>query len=655
MGTAGYVMVKGGFGKGNADLVLFRVKFDRLPLTIVERGTLESKENNDIQCRVKARTQGSNTAATIKWIVDDGSHVLKDRPLKEVGTIYVWNEKDADFDESPGPNPGGTKVVKIPNGSGGVFYSDLLVDLDDSGLQDTLKTQKITVDKAESDKIQAEEKYKIDISQNESDIAKAISDLKIAELDLLKYVEGDYIQKEKDVVGRLKVAESDVEQQRDRVNWMQRMVKKGYQTPTQAQAEQSRLESFELTLQKIKEEQRVLTLYEKERQETDYRSKVAEAKRTLERTKSKAIATEVQSRTDRDSKKKVWDQETGRYKDLVEEIKKCKMWAPQDGLVVYYISEQARWGMGRQAIVAQGETVTEGQKMMRIPDLKRMTIDAKVHEALVSRVKSGQTAVVKCDSFPDRILKGHVDSVATVAAQTDWFASDVKLYPAKVAIDEYLEGLKPGMSAEVTITTGAPREHVLVVPVQAIIGGAEMAGKRQLFVMSGKGPERRDVVIGESNDKMVEVREGLQEGDDVVLNPKALLGDDKVKTREAGGSNGKNGEGGKEAPAQGGAKAAETKGAAPEGKGGGPGAGGMNKGPGGPGGMNKGPGGAEKGKGGAGQPTAEQKKQWQENMEKLKKAKPEERKKLLEGMIPDEEMRNRVKPLLKQQGVDIPD
>jgi multidrug resistance efflux pump len=636
-----------GFGKSHADLVLFKVKYEDLPLTIVEKGTLESQNNNDIVVRVKARAQGTNVASTIKWVIDDGSHVVKDRPLSEVRTIYRWNEGDARYEEETVSGKGFVKVVKVPNGNGGFTYSDLLADLDDSGLQDQLKTKKIDVDKAESDKVKAEEDYNIQLSQNESDIAAAKNKLHLDQLELEKYTEGDYPASLKQVLGNIKVGESDVEQQRERVAWMQRMVKRGYQTQSTLQSEQSRLESLELTLAKYTEDKRVLTRYTKEKEEATRKQAVEESDRALDRTKSQARAKAVQARTLRDSTKRVWQQQSDQYKDIIEEIHKTKLYAPQDGMVVYYVSEQNRFNIGRQAVVAQGEQVTEGQKLMQIPDLQHMAITAKVHEALVSRVGPKQKAVVKCDSFPDKLLAAHIDQVATVAAQTDFWASDVKVYNTKVAIDDYLEGLKPGMSAEVTITTGATREHVLTVPVQAVLGGAEMAGNREIYVMTSHGPEKKSITIGASNDKMVEVTKGLEQGDEVVLNPKSLLGDEKVKTHEpksAHPGKGDNGNGG------------EPK-AGPPGAGKGPG------GPGGPGagpGMGKGgaagPGGAGgEGKGGFQQPTDEQKKQWQENMDKLKKAKPEERKKLFEQMIPDEERRKMVKPFLKQQGVDIPD
>jgi hypothetical protein len=156
-------------------------------------------------------------------------------------------------------------------------------------------------------------------------------------------------------------------------------------------------------------------------------------------------------------------------------------------------------------------------------------------------------ATIRIDAFSDRgTLQGHVKSVATVAAKQDWNSSDVKVYQTMVAIDESLEGLKPDMSAEVTIHVEGTGENVLTVPVQAVIGGAEMGPKRTVFVMGPDGPQQRDVLLGLSNDRMVEVKEGLKEGDVVVLNPRALLGE-RAKTRQAaeerGGGGGGEGKG----------------------------------------------------------------------------------------------------------------
>jgi HlyD family secretion protein len=54
-----------------------------------------------------------------------------------------------------------------------------------------------------------------------------------------------------------------------------------------------------------------------------------------------------------------------------------------------------------------------------------------------------------------------------------------------------------------------------------------------VYVQTPLGPQEREVVLGKFNDKMIEVQKGLQEGDEVIINPKVLLGE-KAKTREEG-------------------------------------------------------------------------------------------------------------------------
>src|SRR5260370_6402778 len=135
-----------------ADLVTHKVQFGRLELTIVERGALESANNHDIVCRVKAKNQQSQTSTTIKWIIDDGSQVLHDRPKEEAQSIISWDAKSISWFENPGNPKGTVRVVEQKDEqSRRTVYSDLLVELDDSGLIEQLKDQKIVVDIAESD------------------------------------------------------------------------------------------------------------------------------------------------------------------------------------------------------------------------------------------------------------------------------------------------------------------------------------------------------------------------------------------------------------------------------------------------------------------------------------------------------------------------
>src|SRR5438132_1905535 len=130
-----------------------------------------------------------------------------------------------------------------------------------------------------------------------------------------------------------------------------------------------------------------------------------------------------------------------------------------------------------------------------------MFSNAKIHEALVSRIHKGLTVSARVDAMADRRLNAHVETVANTPSQQDFFASDVKVYATKAYIDEEVEGLKPGMTAEVRISVADALEHVLTVPLQAIIGSAELGATRKCYVITPRGPEERAIVVGMSSDE----------------------------------------------------------------------------------------------------------------------------------------------------------
>jgi HlyD family secretion protein len=567
----GAVMFYGGVGRKPFTGPTAIAKKEILRVTIVERGSLESAENADIVVRVKAGSKGSTNASIIKWVVDDGTQVKK---------------------------------------------GDKLVDLDDSGYQDDLKTKRNTAKTKEADWVQAKTDCTFQAIQNESDIKTAEVNLIQKELDLKKYAGEiaaaklikletqeqirkylrsefeDDVRKESEKAGgkytsgylqqfglyegNIETAKSDKESWLDRAAWSTRMVKKGFYSLSQADADQSRLQSTEIALRKAQGDLDIYRIFDCEKSITTCWSDVKEAERNLKKKIVQAESIMEQKRTTETATNSVYNQELDRLRDLEKDEKFYTMFSPQDGLVVYFIPEQARFGGGsQQATVAQGEPVREGQKLMRIPDLSKMLVNARVHEAMISKVYgevtkpthfgdalrrasgfgrmdlftiaayklcfedlrepfrdkeskfiySGQQAKIRVDAVPGKTYTGHVKTKATVASQADFLSSDVKVYQTMVSIDDLSgEKLNPGMSAEVTILADATEEPVLQIPIQSIVGNVAMGADRKVFVLDAAGiPQERDVVVGKSNDKTVEIRSGLTEGEKVVLNPRPLL------------------------------------------------------------------------------------------------------------------------------------
>jgi len=77
------------------------------------------------------------------------------------------------------------------------------------------------------------------------------------------------------------------------------------------------------------------------------------------------------------------------------------------------------------------------------------------------------------------------------------------------------------MTAEVEILI-ANLENVLTVPVSAVVvKGDQFFG----YVQSADGPQKRELLLGLSNDKFVEVKDGVAEGEEILMNPRAVMGD----------------------------------------------------------------------------------------------------------------------------------
>src|SRR5262249_2383070 len=61
---------------------------------------------------------------------------------------------------------------------------------------------------------------------------------------------------------------------------------------------------------------------------------------------------------------------------------------------------------------------------------------------------------------------------------------------------------------------------VLLVPVQAV---AQKAEKHYSYISNGQGIERREVEVGENNEKFIEIKNGVAAGEQVALDARARM------------------------------------------------------------------------------------------------------------------------------------
>ena len=177
-----------------------------------------------------------------------------------------------------------------------------------------------------------------------------------------------------------------------------------------------------------------------------------------------------------------------------------------------------------------------GFTLFTIPDLRVMKVQVEIHEADINKIKKTQRVTVTMDTYPGLVLEGEVTKIATIAGNPDRGGSDeVKKFTVDITLESTKDlTLKPGISAKAEIFI-EQREDVLYVPMQSVFFEE---GKHYCFVKrDGPAPVRVEVRPDLSNDSYVQIAEGLQDGDRVLLyNPvlraatEALAGGEKPQS-----------------------------------------------------------------------------------------------------------------------------
>jgi RND family efflux transporter MFP subunit len=393
---------------------------------------------------------------------------------------------------------GSTTIIKIlPEGSR-VRKGELVCELDSASLKDSLTNQQITVQQAEAAYLNSK------LTREVAEIAKE------------EYLNGTYVQDMRQAEGEKALAETEMYRAKDRLAWTEDMYKKGYVSRTSMVSEQANLQKATFSKEQAETKIIVLKEYTKRKMLTDLDS-------NIEKAKSDELAKEATLNLEKEKENK-----------LKAQIEKCKLFAPNEGLVVY-ANDPGRFGSSNAPQIEEGAQVRERQPIFRLPDINNMRVNTKVHESQIDRVQKGLKARIRVDAFPGEVLEGTVDSVAPLPDTANFFNSDVKVYTTQVSIDKPNQSLRPGMTAQVEILINEI-ENVLAVPVQAVL---QMGGKDFAFKKNGTAWDKTEIKLGDTNDQLIEIKEGLGDGAEVALAPMNLLSDSEKRDLVGPGAAGK--------------------------------------------------------------------------------------------------------------------
>jgi HlyD family secretion protein len=404
------------------------------------------------------------------------------------------------------------KLVDIlPEGSK-VKLGDVVATLDGEALQKAVTDQEVKVETADGKLKSATGALEVTRNKAAGDIAKADLELTLAKLDYDSYEEGEYSFELDKRNSLLELARKELVEAEDSLKFTRDMVKKGFAPTEQIRQLELGMQAKKYSVQQGEADLKVLTKFTKIRKLTELKSKAEEAKRSLERTQKSSGAEVEKADAEVASAKRTLELEQAELKRAKQQLSKCEIKAPGDGIVVYYNGRP--WDP--ESKIRPGAILFRQQPIFTLPDLSKLQVKVKVHESVVKKVAKGQTATMTASSLPNMTLRGKVLSVATFANDDSWRGSGaVKEYSTEVSIENLpLEaGLKPGMTANVKIEIKTLHD-VIRIPVNGV---TEVNGEQICYVISDAGTERRVVEVGDSNELYVEIRDGLTAGEKVAL------------------------------------------------------------------------------------------------------------------------------------------
>jgi HlyD family secretion protein len=370
---------------------------------------------------------------------------------------------------------GGTTIIWLVDDGTHVKQGDKLAELDAAKISEDLTAQKIALEKARATAIQADK------------------DFEASQIAVEEYVEGTYRKEQHKARSDRTGAIERLQAARNLLAHNERMFRKGYITPQQLDTHKAKVERAQLDVD------------------------TAEiALDVLERFTKPKMVTELESKRDanaakRESEAQALKLEGLKLQRLEQQLAKCTITAPKDGIVIYPATSY--WN--RDAAMKTGAKVNEAQTILQMPDLSTMRADVGVHESKIDKIRVGMPARIDLQGAP---FTGKVTTVAT-RPNPNSYVDTAKRYDVKVDIDEQSPRLRPGLTAEVEIVVAGLRD-VIAVPVAAV---AEQRDAHVCAVYRGGVAESRTVTLGQSNDEMVEITSGLEPGDVVLLNPRAVL------------------------------------------------------------------------------------------------------------------------------------
>jgi multidrug efflux pump subunit AcrA (membrane-fusion protein) len=194
--------------------------------------------------------------------------------------------------------------------------------------------------------------------------------------------------------------------------------------------------------------------------------------------------------------------------DLKADKEKLTVVAPADGVVLYGQFAGGAFQNSEERALRPEEKIAAQQVVMMFYTPGKLRLHLDLPESKFFSIHPGSAVTINPVAYPELKIEGTCDHAEPIDVSTQQGPQ----YNMTVACHDVDAKLVPGMRANVHVH--APDSQIaILVPKSAVADG-------HVWLKSEDGVERRDVVVGKSDDKHIEIQKGLSEGDEILVEAK---------------------------------------------------------------------------------------------------------------------------------------
>jgi multidrug efflux pump subunit AcrA (membrane-fusion protein) len=445
-----------------------------------------------------------------------------DLPIEvELSGVFVADDKD-EIRVEPKAYKGELIITDLVKEGQAVKEGDLLIEFEKNNIDESLDDSDDDLDekKIELEKAQAELKaWEIEQARGKT---RRQADLEKAQRELAKAQEEATLELESKKKGvtdarrRVKDAEVDFEQ------LVQLYEERELHSSTENILIERQRQQLTDTRKGAEKQEREFELWKKYDQGVSIKEKdldVGDKQAEIEKADIKAAAEKKEQEAKVTKAQRAVNKAQEKVDELRQDTESLRVVSPRDGIVFYgTLSSDSPsdiifvgMGSGNDEMKIGGRVRTH-QVLMTVASMDNLSVEMKALESDIEHLKEGLPIIIRPTAFPALAIEGELSKVDQVASRTG-FLSDVREFKIHGEYEKSFPQLRSGMNCRVTVRANSIPD-CLQVPVLAVFSEG---GKHYCLVKNGSGVDRREVKIGSTNGQMVEIEEGLREGESVTL------------------------------------------------------------------------------------------------------------------------------------------